>query len=652
MKRLLTLALLLIPAATLFSKKVINSGHQSPVKFIEYLDQSDTYFSLSEDGTLVIKKSGEEKIYKRFFLTSNDVKSLCLSNKNNQFAIVEANASSNYIISVWDYEKEKKLYSINLDEFPMTIGFTGGGNYLYTTSISSRPVRIFNAKTGAGTSFLNKNKSYVDFMYVGSSEKHALLYSSSGTIEVRDLRTSEVRIKVKTLKNLTDIKVTADKAYLIARNGNSIYLIGRNNGRVYDKKEIRELGFYDLNKTTGELICYVDGKYRKTLEVFEIVSGKFFQNSKQELLIKESLSNLSSSYNIVIYSDDRGNLHKFNRWSNESSIFVENKIKDISGITIIDDIAVLTTEDKIYLFKSQYFSDRTKNTRKLSNFSLKDYISPVLAPKGSKEYNGNLLLWNEDLVYFNIETGEIIFSHKFSSEIIDIKIKDEKLLALDQNGMVKIINLSTYDVEFSFKSPGFTTVSFYSDNEILGGDGASEISSLMILDLKTKETLPFKISLDVIFNIIPSNREDFVYISGLKSGYRGNETHFIEYNLDTKKEKTLLKKGMEVLNSSFIVDDNNYIYTNMGTKSLLKINDKTRSIKPFQTTINKTKYLHHKNNGIYSVNENKSLSIWHPNTGEKIIDFYLFNDREWVAISADSSTAFGSPGASKYISSN
>lgn len=651
MKKILTITLLLLPTLA-FSKKVINSGHQSPVKFIEYLENSDTYFSLSEDGTLVIKKSNEDKIFKRFFLTSNTVTSIALSSKNNQFAIVETDTTSNYTISVWDYLRERKLYSINLKEFPMTVGFTGGGNYIYTTSISSKPIKVFNAKSGASTTFLNRATKFIDYMYVGSSEKSALLYSSAGSIEIRNLRTSKVLKTIKTIKNLTNLTITADKAFLIGQDGDKIYLIGRNNGRVYDKKEIRELDFYKLNRTTGELICYINGKYNKRVELLEIVSGKFFLNEPEEVLIKGALTTLSASYNSIIYADIKGNLHKINRWDSSSNIFVENRIKDISGITIIDDVAALTTEDKVFLFKSKYFSDKAKKTSKLSNFTISDLDSPILNPIGSLEYKGNLLLWNETIVLLDISTGETTFSHDFDSQIIDVKIKDDRLLALDQNGLVKIIDLLTNEVIFTFKSPGFTTVAFYSDNEILGGDGSSSDSSLMILDLKTKETLPFKTSLDMVFNIIHSNTSYIVYMSGLKSKTKGNETYFIQYNLLTKREKTLLKKSTEVLNSSFVVDERNSIYTNLGTKSLLRINEKNNSIKPFENTINKTKHLLHKNNGIYSVNENKSLSIWHPSTGKKIIDFYLFDDSEWVAISSDSSSAFGSPGSKKYISSN
>ncbi len=210
----------------------------------------------------------------------------------------------------------------------------------------------------------------------------------------------------------------------------------------------------------------------------------------------------------------------------------------------------------------------------------------------------------------------------------------------------------SYKEKFSFKSPGFTSVGFYKENEIIGGVDNSHGGSIMLLDLKTRETSPLKTPLNVVFNITHSKSSYIIYIAGFKNGNNGIETQFIEYNLLTKRGKTLAKSEFEVLNSSFVLDDKNNIYTNLGTKSMIRIDLKTTKIKPFQTTTNQTKNILYKNDGIYTINENRSLSIWHPTTGKKLIDFYLFNDDEWVAISQDGVTAFGSPGAKEYISSN
>lgn len=652
MKQKICILLLILSPTLLFSKKVINSGHQTPVKFIKYLDSEKTFFSLSEDGTLVIKKSMEDKISRRFFLTSNNITDMILSPKYNQLAIVETDSASQFIVSVWDWKRERKLYSINLKEFPMSIGFTGSGNYLFVTSISNRPVKVFNANTGASTSYLGKYSNFIDYMYVGSSEKYAFLYSSSGTLDIVGLKDSKKLKSITTVKNLTNIQITPDKAYLIGQNGETIYIIGRNNGKVIDKTTIKDLSFFEQNKTTGEIACYIDNRYKKSVQIKQIVNGKIFESDPEEILIKSPITSLSLAYNTVIFSDLKGDLHKYDRWENNSEIFVKNSIEDIETMTIIDDIAVLSTNNKIYLFQSKYFSDKVKNTRKLSSFSLKNFESPIKNPTGSKEYNGNLLLWNNDLVLLNIETGETIFRYDFTADIIDIKIMNDKLLALDNNGLVQIIDLTDNSLSFSFKSPGFTSIGFYSENEIIGGVVSASGDSLILLDLDTKETIPLKTSLNVVFNIVHSKKSYIVYLAGLKKGKTGNETHFIEYNMVTRRERTLLRKDNEVLNSGFVVDNSSSIFTNLGTKSLLKINQGTIKIKPFQDTTNQTKHILYKSNGLYTINENKSLSIWHPTSGKKIIDFYLFLDSEWVAMSSDSTTAFGSPGAKKYISSN
>ncbi len=293
MKKILLLVILLLPTFA-FSKKVINSGHQSPVKFLEHLDSEQSFFSLSEDGTLVIKKTNSQKISRRIFLTSYNVTDMVLSPKNNQLAIVETDNAALFMVSVWDWKKERKLYSIPLKEFPMTIGFTGAGSYLFVTSISSTPVRLFNARTGASTTYLKDNSKFVDYMYVGSSEKWAFLYSSSGTLDIRSLKTSKSR-SLKTETDLTNINITPDKAYLIGQKGEEIYIINRNSGKVHDKKLIPNLNFYELNETTGEINCFIDNRYKKTIKILQIVGGNFFETKTKEIVIKSSIGTMSAT---------------------------------------------------------------------------------------------------------------------------------------------------------------------------------------------------------------------------------------------------------------------------------------------------------------------------------------------------------------------
>lgn len=650
-KQIFFLIFILLPSL-IFSKKVINSGHQYPVKFIEYSQDEDLFFSVSEDGTLVIKKSDEEKISKRLFLTSNTITQIALSPKNNHLAIVETDSSSHFYVSVWDWKNERKLYSINMKEFPMSIGFSGNGSYIYITSISSQPVKIFNSTTGASTTFLNGNINFIDFIYIGSSEKTAFLYSSSGLLDIRELNNSNLLKSIRTEKNLLNMSITPDKRFLVGQKDSTIYIIGRNDGIVYSKKVIPELKHFIMNNSTGEILCFIDNKYRKTISTYSIIGGEFFDTQSNEIVVKNDIEVFAASDQNIILSDSKGHLQKYNSWNNTYTTFLENKLINIEDISIVDDMALILTNEQLFIFKSPFFSDSIKNSKRLATYTLEKMPSPLINPIGSKIVNNNLLLWNDSIVYLNLTTNEIIFKENFTSEIIDVKVENEKMLILDKNGMVKIINLETGEIIFSFKSLGFTSVAFYKENEILGGTDKSNGGSLMILDTKTRETIPLKNNLDVVFAIIPSNTQYKLYLSGLKKINGINQSYFTELNLLNKSERILLNNNTEILESSYTIDESNMIFTNLGTKSILSIDSSNKRIKPFEQTTNQTKIIKYNNGGIYTINENSSLSIWNPSSGKKIIDFYLFNDDEWVAVSDNSINAFGSEKSEQYISTN
>lgn len=651
MKKIILLLLLLTPTFT-FSKKVINSGHQTPIKFLDYHETSDAFFSLSEDGTLVIKKRDESKIYKRFFITSNTVFQMEVSPANNHLAIVEGLDDGSFIISMWNWSTEKKLYSINLTEFPMDIGFTGAGNYIFTTAISDRPIRVYNAKTGAASSKLSRTAGFTDFVYVGSSEKYAFLYSSLGKLDIRSLSDSKLLKSMSTEKNLTNLAVTPDKKYIVGQKDQTLLLIGRNDGKLYDSKVVPELTMFTLNKLNGEIVCYINNRYRKTLSSYQIIGGEFYNNETKEIVVRTNIENIVTAGNTILLADNKGNLERRDTWDDSTSTFLQNDIININDISLIEDKAIISTEDNIYIFTSPFFSDKSKNSRRLLSYELTQVKSPIKNPLGSLVINQNLLLWSDTLTYYDFTNEETLFSINMSSEIIDVKVKDNIILVLDKNGNVKLVDIESGNVTFDFKSPGFTSIAFYEENEIIGGTEKSQGSSLMVVDLQTKETLPMDFSLDVVFDIIPGNKSYITYFSGFKLVNNQYQTQLIELNQITKKERVLLKNQSEEFDVSFDTDENTSIYTNLGSLSLLKIDAMTKRVKPFQLTTNQTNNIKYSNAGVYTVNANHSLSIWNPNTGKKIIDLYLFTDNEWVAISQDKITAFGSPNSKKYITTN
>lgn len=647
MKKIALILLLILPFS-IFSRKVINSGHQSEVKFITYNQFNNSFFSISKDGTLVIKETDKDTISKRIFLSSYSITSMELSPNSNLMAIVETDNSSLFRVSIWDWSREKRLWSIDLKSFPMSIGFTGNGTYLYITSISDKPVRVYNSRTGQRSSVLNKYNNFVDYIYVGSSEKNGVLYSSTGKLDVVDIKSSKILKSVSTVNNLTDITPTSDKRFLVGHQGDTIYIIGRYNGKVSDKLEVENLESIKLNKTTGELLIYVNGIYKKYLQNLTISGGKFFDHNEKIILLKNKISTYSSSLNTVLYGDSSGRILKHNRWSSENSTFTDNSITNIDDIVIINETGILLSNEILYLFTSPFFSDKVKNPQRLTTYSLTHFDSPIANPKGIKSYNENLLLWNEGIALMNIDSKEVIFEHKTSSEIIDLKIDENLLILLDQNGIVEIIDLETLTIKFRGKSPGFTSVSFYKENEIIGGIDSSLGGSLMIMDITTKETIPVNTSLDIVFSITPGSTSYILYLAGLD----GEKTKYIEFNMLTRRERNLASATGEDLDSVYFFDGKKSIFTNLGDSSILKIDTKSYRVKPFRISTNRSDKLYFSNNGLYSINDNRSLSVWHPTTGRKLVDFYLFKDDQWVGIIQNGSRAFGSPGSEVFIGDN
>lgn len=651
MKRIILVLTLLVNFNLAAARLVINSGHQAPVEFIETSFEYNSVFSLSSDGTLCIRKNDSNKLSHRFFLSKYKIQDFAVSPANNQLAIVETDETSAYFVTVWNWKLEKEMYRVRLQDMPLEIGFSGKGGLLFISTVSSTPLTVYFARTGRKTNYLQKYTRLSDYLYIGGTETTAMSYSKTGNIDYLDIKTSVVKKRVITETNMTELSVTPDKKYLIGRKGEKILLIDRLSGKISDSMKVPGLINISSDPSSGEITAYINDRYRNLFQVYQTMNGRFFLKESEEILLENEAAVYTGNYRSVIYTDINGTVYEYEKWSRTHNETLTNHILNIHHVTVIDDTTCITTEDKMLTFSSPFFEKKSKSVLMLRDLELKSWELPVNNPLGMTSYNGDILLWKEGIYLLDKQTGKVKFQKEFDSEITDLKVRESRILLLEKNGKITIVDIENQKTLFEFNSPGFNTVSFYDDNTIIGGKGASfRDSALMTIDLNTEETLPVKSSMDIVFNIFTDKEHKTLYTVGLKRDGSKDSTVLSEINIETGEERKIIETAVEDTNSNYIFGDSSTMYTNLGSKSISRI--KGNRVSGFQNTINKPLSFSYKNNSILSVNENYSLTLWNPVTGRKLLDFYLFDDSEWIALTNGNRTYFGSENSRKYITRN
>jgi hypothetical protein len=668
-KSKITFLLFLMSAALLPAQRVIiDSGHNKSVGALHYHGQSNSLISADDSGLVKIWDMESDKLEYQLDTGLYGSIEMKLHPGKTELAIL-VNRPGYSALSVWNWKTGKNLFTKRLTARPIQFNYSGKGKFLFITRVGNPSIVLYDSQSGREYSYLKRLNGLFSYGYIGSTESTIMTYSNSGYFRYFDIRTSSLKNESSTMEDLSDIMVlqSEGKRYILARKDESIFMIDRLSGAVKDAMTVENMISYSIDQSRGVVSVVKkteSGRLRishsSTKGAFfsPIASENYLNNANRTLddmtadtgyfRITDSFRAIETINNRVFFSDASGNIWQLDKTNMKPIVYKKNELAHIQDIEFNTDTLYILSESDLYTLKSEFFgSSGTYSTSRLNDLSMVSNKNPLLGISKMESYEEDkLLIWSNEnnakgYVLYSPENNEILGENdSYTSALKQIKIRKNQVLALESSGEASLSNLQTGIREFGFSALGMVSLNFLDDKTLIGGKSLMKTSTnpLLAVQLGTGEITPLSDNRFLIYNILSPEKGNRIYTAGLKLKTDGTiSTEIRSHKKDNPSEvSTIYSKNGEWINSIFTVDSSSYTPTLFGSitgRDIIRIRGTQKRTWSYNKNIENMFY---HNSVLYIINSDGSLTLFDPQRGKKILDYYLLGNGSWISINAES----------------
>ncbi|RKX77320.1 MAG: hypothetical protein DRP87_09525 [Spirochaetes bacterium] len=642
-------------------KIMVNTGHIGAVNTLLYHEKESLLFSGGEDGTVRVWNISNKKPVHVLRVSHLPVKKLAIDPAGSKVAVITRRDVGTFYLSVWDWKEEKKLYSRNLSEQPLYLSYSPKGSFLVYSITRWQSLTFLDGNTGEELDFLREGFGIVTAFLISSSENTIMTYSPSGTIQYWDIRTGQRKTFIQTQAGLTDLHFTGNLRYMAGTDGKELFLVDLVDGSVKASYPLPGIRAISINPENDKIACYYLTDEGPAVAVMTLY-GNFLY--KKEIAFREESSLLDILYhsNIIYTSHENGSIITYNEYLQGKEIFSTSWLAGITDVSFTDNNMVLSMPERIVTISSELLDPemREVNTSYPTLVNMIINPNPIGGKTGIKPFwDGRIVLWgkekeNAGFTLMDPITGEFDEIVKLSSSIISLDISFNQILILQEDGSSIIFDPYTGKTVFRYSYFGLKNAIFFKGRIVAGKSRTSGLDTpLLQINPKTGETVPFKDSNLFTYFIIDDSKEERFYSIGIERKNQKLSTILKQHSISNsslqylESQETLLEYAGEDLSAWAIPDpDSNAVYSSLGFEGVKKIIN--GNIIKFTDSGNIPRKLLIHSSYLFSLNRDSTISVWNKETGEKLLNIYLFNDLNWVAI-PERSGYYSSPDGEKHL---
>jgi len=656
--KILVLIFFTITIFTFSDNITINSGHSHPIQSITSNDKQ--LFSCDTSGTLLVWDIGKKELIKKLQISYLQVKNITVNSNGTKVAIVETDTISSFKLSVWDIEKEEKLFSHKMTGLPLFIKFSPKDSFIIYSKTDRNSLVFLDAEQGYEVPVMFEDYGLVSSIYITGSEKTLMFYSPSGTIQYWNLLNGKIKTSpIRTRKDLSFINITADGAYMTASDSNNLYLINMQSGKTFSSTKISGIissSSIDAKKELA-VLQKISNKFILSIWKINTIQGRESLNKIETIELSSNIlpvEELTLIDNIVYLAGSNGEIISTNIITDKSNIFSKNIMANITDISILDGEILIATTKNIINMKANFLNNSSKSINNI-NFSLNITTNPFKEETGIVNDKFNFYIYpkvNRKGELLKFSNGDFVtLSTNFSSPIISAKYIDEYFLTLEKDGSCQNINSITGNTFFEYTSFGINSLeSVFGGNLIAGRNRTAFLKSpLLHINTATEEVVPIKESNIIIFKMDYDSITRTLYTLGFEERNSGLITVLKAHTGRAwELTDTIMTYPGEDQAGSFVVDESkSRIYLSIGNSGLIMYG--WNGFTDMEQTNHIPKNLYVSENLLVSLNTDSSLSFWDTTNGELIVNFFLLKSGEWIAVTRDKQTILSNSSLKKLI---
>lgn len=626
---------------------------------LEYDEARGLLFSAGEDGTVRVWDPVHRTLIRRLQVTHLAASMLAISPApSTHIAVLETDSARTRALSVWDWEKEKQVFRIEVQEAPLFLRYSGGGTFLLWGESRWESLRIVNAVTGEAVPFASEGFGIVSFAEIGAGEKTLLTYQPAGRLAYWDLASGSLVRELVSVPYLSGLRISRDKRFLLGSTGREAVLVDLLTGAVRTRAPVSGVLSADISASGSELAFAAGPGPEPGLSLWTLAGESVVRGNGAPSLPAAVITRFGGQ---GLFAAIRGGEIMSITKAGEGTLFARDELAEVTGIDVLGGRVALATVSRIWVFSSSLLAGGTSAARAplIEAFSVPN---PHAAASGVSFLSSDrLLAWKKggepaaslvlDIAARSFMSSAINARGSFLEYTVQPPGNPLAglLLSIEQGGAVRLSDPLTGQVRYESLLPGMHTVVALGRSELAGGRNAAIATegSLLRINMDTGETVGIPTRAVFTYELAYAPASGALYSIGVDAA--GATSLFRHSGRSFETETVIDRVDWEDLFATLTLDSSTgLLFSSLGSARIGVWDAGSLALMRFPDTGRIPRSLRARDGLLCALARDSTVGVW-DERGAHLAEIALFTDGQWAFLLPDGRFA-ASPAGQTHLS--
>ncbi|UTC51843.1 WD40 repeat domain-containing protein [Treponema sp. OMZ 855] len=529
-----------------------------------------SFFAAGKDGFITRFSYGTMKP-ETWQVSTMPVKRIAAHPKKAMVAVYETDGFSIHKISLWDWQTKKQLYAKRFASSVLSLSWSAQGTYLFIGTASTEGITVLDIN-GNVKKVYPRPPGIVLLAATGPSEKSIVTYGETGRLVYADIAKKSILTQYETEDRLESPELIKNYTQIIGYKNGNVVVVKAASGEVLENYPARSALF--AGKITDSLPVWIEkGDTRQT---WHLSQG----NKKSPAFSLPYPAAITAARHVdstVVIGTDDGRLYRLKQNSDAAISLTELNID--TSIQVSD---ICTKDSKIYMLSGSTLYAAASPT---------DKPEPVIQSVSGERctvYGNGFLFWSaeKNVPLYYAEEGQIpAILYRPRERLNSVSVYKDTIAAVRAfSGLVLLDGKSGAQL-FTYQAAGLQDAVQVDDTYVLITKSTGGIirQPLLLIDIRTGETIPLNMDGDIAFSAQANNKVKNTFSCFRLKTEKAAQTDLMTMKIDTvhparSSFTAALSYGDENLHAS-LYDDGYAVLTNLGKNQLSYYDKRRRTIR-------------------------------------------------------------------------
>jgi hypothetical protein len=467
-------------------------------------------------------------------------------------------------------------------------------------------------------------------------------YQPSGWITYWDLQADRSLRQVRTLADLSLIRITPSNRHILAAAGDRLVAVDLLSGALDAEQPAPGLARLALAPEGEELaLDCADGLQRWRF------ASSAFTRSGPPAVGEPALTALAFGPE-GLYAGDRDGALSLVDEMGSRQVLARNVILAVGGLAFRGQAAAVATPEGILVFRSPVLTGPLGESEELAFSRLP---APFAGSFGLEFLDDRrLLAWQVEpgqLAAVDLATGESQpLAVAVGSSLQQVSLDRRGLILVERGGLCRVLDPQSLETRFRYAAAAVNRLAPTRGDFLVAAGAAGFGNSLFQINARTGETVPIRDPSLFVYDLLYSSSRSTLYSLAVESSTGGSRTVLAAHTgRQLESRRVLAAVEGEDLGASLAEDPAGSLYCSLGFGPLAVWDGNSLGKLENPGAVARRLAVHE--GRLFAVNTDSSLSLW-DKPGQPPWRMYLLLDGDWTLLGPQGQ-AYASPGARRYL---